>query len=684
MHSTIKVQGVVLLVLFLISGVGSSLANDIDDYVPEVTDRVARISFIRGDVQIRRLDNTDWERAVLNLPIVEGDEIVTDGTSRVEIQFNVYTHLRVSENTQLKIVTLKDEGIAISVPLGSVSVRATEFDVATSYFEVDAPKTTVSIQKTGAYRVDSGAADSLEIFVAATEGGEARVYSTDGGFTVRDGRRARIFIGGTQLGEWAMADASEFIDEFDKWSYERDQVIAARLKGSYYDRYYDRDIYAADDLNDYGDWVHTQSYGYVWRPYRASTSPYPNWSPYRYGHWRWVPSFGWTWVNDEPWGWATYHHGRWVWHNSAWYWSPYGQYRGRRSWWQPALVVVQVISSNVCWYPLPYGYGYYDYNYSYYSHNRRRRHDRNNNHQGGGPQPGGNPTPTPAPGGGPIVSPIANPRDRNGLPPFATVPASGVVTVPVSEFGRTKTRFATAPAETAEKVLAKVPALPAEGTPILPTYGDLNGKVSPEIRSVRPPLAKTNLPEVQTGAAVRKSAAPLDQELQKSRIFGNRPPLLINTGQGEIKPPADADEPVRPPVRNTGAVGRPNVKAVDGGETPIRPAPTTKEETPDTNPPIRQVEPIRVPRSDAPTKNVTPRNEPVRVPRYDPPSKNDPPPTKSEPPPRNDQPPKASPPPTKSDPPPTKSDPPPSKSEPPPRKSEPNRMVDRKKDGTFR
>src|SRR5580765_3888694 len=55
-----------------------------DDETPDVTARVARISFIRGEVKIRRADQDDWETATLNLPVVEGDEIATDGTSRVE------------------------------------------------------------------------------------------------------------------------------------------------------------------------------------------------------------------------------------------------------------------------------------------------------------------------------------------------------------------------------------------------------------------------------------------------------------------------------------------------------------------------------------------------------------------------------------------------------------------------
>ena len=97
--------------------------NTLDDDAdfPDTTSRVARISFIRGDVQIRRIGSTDWEKATLNLPIVEGDELATSGGSRLEIQFNNFSHLRLDENASLKIAVLRAEGIAVSLSQGTMS-----------------------------------------------------------------------------------------------------------------------------------------------------------------------------------------------------------------------------------------------------------------------------------------------------------------------------------------------------------------------------------------------------------------------------------------------------------------------------------------------------------------------------------------------------------------------------------
>ena len=84
----------------------------IDDEVPDVTGRVARISFLTGDARVRRNGATDWEVAAQNLPLVEGDEIATSLGARLEIQFDVRTFVRLEGNSVLRITTFQDQGIA--------------------------------------------------------------------------------------------------------------------------------------------------------------------------------------------------------------------------------------------------------------------------------------------------------------------------------------------------------------------------------------------------------------------------------------------------------------------------------------------------------------------------------------------------------------------------------------------
>lgn len=602
----------------------------IDDTEPEVTDRVARISFIRGDVQIRRADTDQWEKAVLNLPIVEGDEITTGGDSRFEIQFGTTSHLRVSENAYLKIASLKDGAIAVSLPQGSLSLSSAKFDSDSESFEIDAPRTTFAVLKAGRYRVDSGKVGDQEIRVSVAESGEARVYSNNAGFTLRDGRSARLYVEGNMAGEWETGDTARFTDEFDNWALDRDAMIAKRLNDANYDTYYDRDIYGADELNDNGDWVHTVDYGYVWRPSRRSISHYVDWSPYRYGHWRWVPGYAWTWVNDEPWGWATYHHGRWIWYNGSWHWSPYGYYRHRRSWWYPALVVLRVINRSVCWYPLPYHYGYYNYNRHYYSGHPRRR------------QPRTSPSPRPQP-----FEP--SPPNREWKIGRSAPPDTGVISVPLDDFGRGTGAYVKPPRSVARDIIAKAPDDNDDG-PRLPIMRDIGNKVGRDVRSDTPRQVPASV-GVKIGAARRDPDTPLDKGLRDTIVRGNRPAVKPRIDPVELGPPQR--EPSIPP---TGAVERPVTKPVDRIREPQRPTgDEVRKAIPREAPPKQDVPQRGLPRVEQPVQKEQPRYDPPKrevPPRSDPPKRSDPPPQKEQP--------RETP---KSDPP-KRSDPPPQKSEP--------------------
>ncbi len=548
---------VFLILPLLFMNAGTAFGVVVDDYTPDVTARVARISFIRGDVQIKRGssengDKQEWERAALNLPLVEGDELSTGANTVVEIQLDSYNHIRLWENAYLKFTTLRDEGIAVSLPQGTMSLRVLSFDKSKSYFEIDAPETTLSVERAGMFRIDAGDTRNAEIRVTATEEGEAKVYTKTSGFTLRNGRTARIFIEGNYAGDYETNNVASLADEFDEWVLQRDAVIAKRLKDASYDKYYDRDIYGAEDLSEYGEWIYTKKYGYVWKPYANSVSGYSNWSPYRYGHWRWVPVYGWTWVNDEPWGWATYHHGRWVWDNNNWVWTPYGYYRWRRSWWQPAMVTIGTWNgSTICWYPLAYDDYYYDYNRGYRRNRRNNVTIINNNTTiivNPTPNPSPNPSPTP-----PILTPgqINEIRSRNArTPTFQRVPLNGVVAVNAEEFGKRMRGYQTAPIETARRVLSK-PTDENQTPPILPTYDDVKGKMSREILIENPRIDRKYEEQVKTGATERETGKSLDRKLEQERIFGNRQPKIIQ----EIKPDTETKSG-NTETRTTGAVNR--------------------------------------------------------------------------------------------------------------------------------
>jgi hypothetical protein len=562
---------------------------------PDVTARVARISFIRGEVKIKRVGNDEWEKAVLNLPLIEGDQVVTGSDGRLELQFNNYAHLRLDHDASLQFTVLNDEGVALSLSQGSMNLRITDLEKARGYFEVDAPKTTIAIEKSGSYRVDAGKAGDTDLQLSVTGGGSARIYSENAGFTLKSGRSARVFVVGDNAGEWETAEAGKSADEFDDWAAERDSTIAKRLAAAHYDKYYDQDIYGAEDLNDNGEWIYTSSYGYVWRPYSAAINSYANWSPYRYGHWRWVGAFGWTWVNDEPWGWATYHHGRWIYDRGYWVWCPYSYHRPRRSWWFPAIVSINIFNNNVCWYPLSYRHRWRNYNGHHGSNNGR--------HDAGGVR------------GGITRTPIGQ-----GV---IEVPVEGVVSLSVNDFGTRTGGVRTVPGPLAKTILARGDQ---EGIELPDGRGTLRDSRN-EIAVSRP--AVRQLPTVKTGAAERVDARPLDTELRETRMFGGRAKPTVHSVPSDEPRPTGV---VVRPARETKPVERPEVvesKRAEAGRGP-RPRPIRGDSETVERKPVepREVRPVErpsrnEPREQRPTRDESPRPTRDESPRLPPPPRND-------------------------------------------------------------
>ncbi|HEV3471090.1 MAG TPA: FecR family protein, partial [Pyrinomonadaceae bacterium] len=352
-----QVALLILLSSLLLTPVAARADEDVNEDEYEEQARVTRVSLLKGEVSLQRAGEIEWERARINVPVVEGDTLATGPDARLEIQLDARNFIRVGADSVLRVVTLREEGVAFSLSEGTASFRLARFDRDREYFEVDAPGTTVAAERKGLYRLDVSGRG--EVTVTVRDEGRARIYSQTSGFVLRNNRTARLVREGSEEGDWELSAAGSF-DPWDEWNEERERHLAARLRYEGRERYYDPEVWGAEELDAYGDWVETRDYGYVWRPHTTVINNYYNWAPYRHGHWRYCPPYGWTWIPEEEWGWAPYHYGRWVYVNNYWCWAPRGYgYRYRRAWWRPALVAFVFIPTSygeqVCWYPLTYG-----------------------------------------------------------------------------------------------------------------------------------------------------------------------------------------------------------------------------------------------------------------------------------------------------------------------------------------
>ncbi|HET9033262.1 MAG TPA: DUF6600 domain-containing protein [Dokdonella sp.] len=324
-------------ILLLLGVAGQALADP--------PSRVARLSYLSGDVSMQPAGIEQWSQAHLNRPLITGDTLYTDRASRVEMEIGAAT-VRLDERTSFRLLNLDDATAQIELTAGTLNLNVRRVFEGQIY-EIDTPTLALVIDRPGQYRVDiAPQGDSTMVSVVD---GDGDVYGRDNAsFRVRAGESYVFFD--SLLQDYKVFDLPRQ-DDFDRWCYER----VERYERSPSRRYVSEEIIGYADLDDYGSWSTASSYGAIWYPSRVSVG----WTPYRDGHWSWIDPWGWTWVDNAPWGFAPSHYGRWAHVNNRWGWVP-GP-RHVRPIYAPALVAfvggggfsVSISSGGpVGWFPL--------------------------------------------------------------------------------------------------------------------------------------------------------------------------------------------------------------------------------------------------------------------------------------------------------------------------------------------
>ncbi len=332
-------------------------------------ERVARITFIEGDVSFLRAGTNEWTSVAENLPLFTGDQVYTGKGARAEIQLSRGNYIRLSEHTALTITELTHTAAQFEITEGTALIRLERFGTAFARFEVNTPNAALTLEQDGFYRVNVRGDHESEVI---TRQGSVEVATADGSFKVREGHRLVI---NTSTGRLEIAVDSS-LDNWDQWSTDRDRTIdrgsnsginvgqviqgAATVLNLVFSRESENNcFYGASELGDHGSWISDPGYGHCWVPRVGA-----GWAPYRHGQWLWVPRAGWTWLSSEPWGWAPYHYGRWALIPSyGWAWVPgigsRHSYAHSYYQWRPALV--HFFNSRtpngdyIGWYPLTPG-----------------------------------------------------------------------------------------------------------------------------------------------------------------------------------------------------------------------------------------------------------------------------------------------------------------------------------------
>src|SRR2546423_12747756 len=269
--------------------------------------RVARLSHADGSVSFEPAGTEEWVTAVINRPITTGDKLWADQNSRAELQLGS-ANMRIGATTGFSFLNLNDNTTQLQLTEGTLRIRVRRLE-RDEIYEVDTPNLAFSILRPGVYTINVN--QGGDTTMVSVRNGEGEVTGGGQSYTVH-ANETGTFSGTDQLN--ADVEGIGNPDDLENWSEERD----SRWDRAPSRRYVAEDAVGYEDLDEYGSWRDTPDYGTIWFPRAAETG----WAPYREGHWAYIYPWGYTWVDDEPWGFAPFHYGRWVVVGSSWGWVP--------------------------------------------------------------------------------------------------------------------------------------------------------------------------------------------------------------------------------------------------------------------------------------------------------------------------------------------------------------------------
>ena len=283
--------------------------------------RVARLAFAQGTVSFHDAQDANWTPAAVNDALTTGDSVWTEPNARSEISVSG-TRVRLDQSTQLDMLQIDDSTTRMQLDQGRLDIKTFTLNTAQPY-EIVTPRGTVKLEAQGDYYIESGTTeDPTRLGVRS---GAAQITGLNGQvLAVRAGEVGEI-TGDAQSPQLRTIQSAP--PPMPQYWAQRDQVISYAAP-----QYLSSDVVGYEDMQAYGAWSNDPDYGYVWAP----NSVQAGWQPYSTGEWAYSQPYGWTWVDEQPWGFAPYHYGRWAHRGDRWFWVP--PERREHAVYAPALV----------------------------------------------------------------------------------------------------------------------------------------------------------------------------------------------------------------------------------------------------------------------------------------------------------------------------------------------------------
>jgi hypothetical protein len=292
--------------------------------------RIVRLSEVQGAVQLDRGAGDGFDKAFINLPVIEGAKVKTGKDGHAEVEFEDGSALRLAPNTEVDFarLTLGDDGqkfSTVQLVAGTVytNLHAKKSgDKNGDAFQLNFASESLAVTEAAHFRVvlDGGSKATVAVFK-----GKVSATSPSGEVEVAEKHSATIDLAKDDSAKDESAKNETFViaknyetEPSDAWDHQQ---------AEYHDRYASSGGsstaspygYGMSDLNYYGSFMSVAGYGNVWQPYFIGA----NWSPFQDGGWAFYPGAGYVWVSGYPWGWMPYNYGNWAFvPRYGWVWQP--------------------------------------------------------------------------------------------------------------------------------------------------------------------------------------------------------------------------------------------------------------------------------------------------------------------------------------------------------------------------
>ncbi len=300
--------------------------------------RYARVGEFEGTVAVQIQAADAWEPALRNMPLGELTWLRTEGSSRVEVELDDGSVLRLGSDSLAELSDYTRLSTGQRITLISLDRGLAYFTGAADGKDalmLAVPGAQITVHRGARLRLEAREQWSQ---IAAGEGA-ARFSSPTAEFDLEEGQMARLDP--AHPARFFLYREISPLDT-DRWSDERDKVLASTASAGHVPQL----RYGVADLDANGVWIQSSDFGAVWKPKMPEA-----WTPFRNGKWRWYDGLGYTWVSDDAWGWLPYHYGRWLQQEgTGWVWTP-----GKSAVFKPGEVYWLKSAKLVGWGPLAPG-----------------------------------------------------------------------------------------------------------------------------------------------------------------------------------------------------------------------------------------------------------------------------------------------------------------------------------------